>query len=295
MTGFARTSRAGHRNLAPSTSAAHKPSRHHCPEMAHKPSGLVHFKSVLDPVWREEDLSLVLEGPHSWIVLLLSPTEHFYELEPSIRALAAHSPRIMIWRPDTPDAAELERLRRCALQTQNPEPSSPAAKRSASYQANKEEAQEILTELYVKRGKLLMRPRSGQSQMRSRGSASLNTCRTASASSHRWKSGMATCTCASLSKNRDRHPRSSPLGFRVYRRCLLRGHGCGRSCRTSAGLLGKRKQDEPFSFGWIAGAAGIIPNRPSVGRDQVASGPSGRPKTRHACTPQAGDVLHPES
>lgn len=120
-----------------------------------KASGLVHFKSVLDPLWSEEDLSLVLEGPHSWIVLLLNPTEHFYELEPSIRTLAAHSPKIMIWRPDTPNAAELERLRGYALQTQNPEPSSTAAKRSASCKSNKEEARKILTDLYVKRGKLI--------------------------------------------------------------------------------------------------------------------------------------------
>ncbi len=113
--------------------------------------GLVYFKGVQDPVWTEEDLHRLLESNYSWIVLMLSPTEHFHEVDPALRALASQSVKVIIWRPDAPSPYELERLRESSLGANR----ASGASKSGRSKTTKEQARKILTELYVKRGRLI--------------------------------------------------------------------------------------------------------------------------------------------
>jgi len=116
--------------------------------------GLVHFKNYFDPLWSEADLAAVQNASYEWILLMLAPFERFYELDAAARELAARSPRLIIWRPDSPTAEESEQLQELAgLKLFGadgavcPDPSMARAR---------EALRGIFTELYVQRGKLII-------------------------------------------------------------------------------------------------------------------------------------------
>ncbi len=123
------------------------------PEGEVRPVGMVHFKSIFDPPWSKEDLATLQDGAYPWVLLILSPFERYYELEAPLREIAAHSSKVMIWRPDSPTAKETERLHRLAAEyTAEPEDSSPDA---SGFNDARGEIKNILTSLYVQRGQFV--------------------------------------------------------------------------------------------------------------------------------------------
>jgi hypothetical protein len=115
------------------------------------PRGMVHFKSVVDPLWSLADLEALDKGTFSWVLLILNPFEHFYEMDPSIHELSAKSERLLIWRPDAPTRKEVARLR--SLITQG---ILTATDNRARIKARRE-LHEILATLYVERGLFMTR------------------------------------------------------------------------------------------------------------------------------------------
>ncbi len=118
------------------------------PEGPKQRIGMVYFKNVLDPLWSRDDLQILHASPHPWILLVLSPFEHFYEFEAEIAAIAASSPKIMVWHPDAPSAVEADQLQRLAVEIPWPPES---AETSRTMQAG----HDTLTDLYVRRGKFI--------------------------------------------------------------------------------------------------------------------------------------------
>lgn len=86
------------------------------PERESTPRGLVYFKSVFDPYWSDEDLTRLHGMAYPWMLMILSPCERFYEFEIRLRELAARSRLLMIWRPDSPSAAELDLLHKLVFE-----------------------------------------------------------------------------------------------------------------------------------------------------------------------------------
>jgi hypothetical protein len=122
------------------------------PEGNDRSVGMVHFKNIADPFWSLDDLTNLQGSPHRWVLLVLSPLEHFYEFDPEIDAIAASSPKIIVWHPDVPTPEETEQLRRLTVDLSwPPEPAEPGG--SEARRANA--AQEILTALYIRRGRLI--------------------------------------------------------------------------------------------------------------------------------------------
>jgi len=118
------------------------------PESPKRRIGMVYFKNVLDPFWSQDDLQILQTSPHRWILLVLSPFEHFYEFETDIVDIAGSSPKIMVWHPDVPTPSEAEQLERLAADYPWPPESVQPGKPSG-------EAHEILSALYVRRGKFI--------------------------------------------------------------------------------------------------------------------------------------------
>lgn len=119
------------------------------------PKGMVHFKSVVDPAWSVKDLAALEESDLQWVVLILSPLERLYELDPSLRELAANSTCLLIWRPDAPTPKELERIRILAATWHSPGDGKNDKAKAAHKRARgraRLETQEILTTLYIDRG-----------------------------------------------------------------------------------------------------------------------------------------------
>ena len=114
--------------------------------------GMVHFKNLADPFWSRDDLANLQGSPHRWILLVLSPFEHFYEFDPEIEAIAASSPKIIVWHPDIPTPEETENLRRITVEsTWPPAPAEPEEGEPRRSHA----AQDILYSLFVRRGRLI--------------------------------------------------------------------------------------------------------------------------------------------
>lgn len=123
------------------------------PEGPDRSAGLVHFKSVQDPFWSAYDLQSLQDSKHSWVFLVLNPFEHFYEFENQITNIAGASPKMLVWRPDSPTSEEIERLRRLAAE--QPWPPTTGEGPGKPAQAAAHEADLILDAIYCKRGKLL--------------------------------------------------------------------------------------------------------------------------------------------
>jgi hypothetical protein len=123
------------------------------PEAAYGPAGMVHFKSVSDPLWSVTDLAC-LKDTFSWILLILNPFERFYELDRALDDLSAQSNRLAIWRPDRPTPQEVARLRVTSLVSRITQDEI-APPDSTSGNASKE-TQEIFRALYVRRGILIV-------------------------------------------------------------------------------------------------------------------------------------------
>jgi hypothetical protein len=123
------------------------------PEAAYGPTGMVHFKSVSDPLWSATDLAC-LKDTFPWVLLILSPFERFYELDRALDGLSAQSSRLVIWRPDRPTPQEVARLRVTSLVSHIAQDEI-APPDSASGTASKE-TQEIFRALYVQRGILII-------------------------------------------------------------------------------------------------------------------------------------------
>jgi hypothetical protein len=122
------------------------------PEGRDRSVGMVHFKNIADPFWSRDDLTNLQGSPHRWILLVLSPFEHFYEFDPEIDAIAASSPKIIVWHPDIPTPDEAEKLRRLTVDFAWP----PAAAGLEGDEPRRAHAaQAILTALYVERGRLI--------------------------------------------------------------------------------------------------------------------------------------------
>jgi hypothetical protein len=127
-------------------------------------TGLVHFKSFFDPLWTDADLAALHEAAAEWILLVLSPFERFYELDAAVRELAAQSPRLLIWRPDSPTPEESEQLQELAslkLFTGDVD----SCRDQALIHA-RNTIREIFAHLYIKRGKLISR--TGQCYVKDR-------------------------------------------------------------------------------------------------------------------------------
>jgi hypothetical protein len=112
--------------------------------------GLVYFKSVFDPCWSNEDLAGLQSADYSWLLMILSPCERFYELGSRFAEMASRLPRLVQWHPAAPSRQELEILRNLVLgfteQSAGNDPSS-----SGGIQA----VHQFLTDLYVNRGRLI--------------------------------------------------------------------------------------------------------------------------------------------
>jgi hypothetical protein len=110
------------------------------------PRGMVHFKSVVDPLWSLPDLEALDKSEFSWIVLILSPFERFYEIDQFLHELVAKSERLLIWRPEAPTRKEIARLR--SLITQGLLTAGDTRARTKA----RRELHEILAALYIERG-----------------------------------------------------------------------------------------------------------------------------------------------
>jgi hypothetical protein len=117
------------------------------PEAVQGPAGIVYFKSVSDPVWSPEDLASLRES-FPWILLVLNPSEGFYELDPVLDTLSKKSSRLVIWRPDRPTPQEAALLRLSVLDG--------TISRSESHGGPGDGARRILSALYVSRGVLIV-------------------------------------------------------------------------------------------------------------------------------------------
>ncbi len=122
------------------------------PESDNPSRGLVYFKNVFDPFWSNEDLARVHEIAYPWMLMILSPCERFYECEPRLMQMVSNSPRLMIWRPDSPSRTELETLRRLVLTIP-----SETIEGKPSVDSAIEDVHLILTNLYVRRGQFIGR------------------------------------------------------------------------------------------------------------------------------------------
>jgi len=123
------------------------------PELAHGPAGMVHFKSILDPLWSAGDLAS-LRNEFPWALLVLSPFERFYELDPLLDDLSAASAPLVIWRPDRPTVEESARLRVNSLVS--PAVQNNIGLRNGGSGLSNRGARQILTALYVLRGSLII-------------------------------------------------------------------------------------------------------------------------------------------
>jgi hypothetical protein len=123
------------------------------PESAHGPMGVVHFKSILDPLWSTGDMTSLRSG-FPWILLILSPFERFYELDRMLEELSTETTQLVIWRPDRPTAEESACLRVNSLVS----PAMPAAagQKHSGGSASSAAVRELLTALYVNRGSLIV-------------------------------------------------------------------------------------------------------------------------------------------
>jgi hypothetical protein len=124
------------------------------PEGAYGPAGMVHFKSVSDPLWSATDLACLKEQ-FPWILLILSPFERFYELDRTLDDLSAQSSHLAIWRPDRPTPKEVARLRVTSLVSHIAQEET-APPNGGAGTMNKE-TQKIFQALYVQRGILILR------------------------------------------------------------------------------------------------------------------------------------------
>jgi hypothetical protein len=122
------------------------------PEFAQGPAGMVHFKNVNDPL-------CVAGGADPagdeipWTLLVLSPFEEFFELDPRLEELSLGAPHVVIWRPDRPTAEESARLRVTSLVP----PVSPVdASRKDQAGKSDQGARHILSAVYVSRGVLII-------------------------------------------------------------------------------------------------------------------------------------------
>jgi hypothetical protein len=118
------------------------------PESPNAPAGLIHFKSITDCIWSNADLTS-LNRDHPWILLILSPFERFYELDPLIEEMSMNAHRLVIWRPDRPTAEESARLRVNSLVPAVEDAQAGASKKN-------QEALRILHEAFVVRGSLII-------------------------------------------------------------------------------------------------------------------------------------------
>jgi hypothetical protein len=123
------------------------------PEAAYGPAGMVHFKSVSDPLWSATDLRCLKEA-FPWILLILNPFERFYELDRELDDLTAQSSRLAVWRPDRPTPKEVARLRVTSLVSHIAQDET-APPNGGAGSTNKE-THEIFQALYVQRGILIL-------------------------------------------------------------------------------------------------------------------------------------------
>ncbi len=123
------------------------------PESPQGPKGMVHFKSILDPLWSAGDMAS-LRAAFPWVLLVLSPFERFYELDPALDELSAGSPQLVIWRPDRPSVAESARLRVNSL-VSAANPNEFGVSQAGLGGAGKG-IRQLLTSLYVHRGSLIV-------------------------------------------------------------------------------------------------------------------------------------------
>jgi hypothetical protein len=113
-------------------------------------SGLVYFKTIFDPCWTNEDLERLEAAAYKWMVIVLNPFEHFYELEPRFKEIATHLKRMMLWRPDKPTRSEIEKLRTFALALSANKPGD-----ELSMGTLPKDIHQIFSSLYVDRGQLI--------------------------------------------------------------------------------------------------------------------------------------------
>jgi hypothetical protein len=123
------------------------------PESAHGPKGVVHFKSILDPLWSAGDMASLRSG-FSWILLVLSPFERFYELDLALEELSTGTTQLVIWRPDRPTVEESACLRVNSL-VSSAMPVGAGQKNSGGSASGKG-VRELLSRLYVQRGSLIV-------------------------------------------------------------------------------------------------------------------------------------------
>lgn len=123
------------------------------PDGGKQNTGIVHFKNILDPFWSRDDLVSLQGSPYPWILLILSPFEHFYEFEEEIAAIAASSAKISVWHPDLPTPAEAEQLRRLAIEYSWPSHAGGVEGDTAADRIRA--ARPIFAALYITRGKLI--------------------------------------------------------------------------------------------------------------------------------------------
>ncbi len=121
------------------------------PELAQGPRGMVHFKSIVEPLWSTGDMAS-LRARFPWILLVLSPFERFYELSPALDELSSCTPQLIIWRPDRPSVEECARLRVSSLVGSTG--FSPSAGSQRGHGIADRDVLELLTALYVQRGTL---------------------------------------------------------------------------------------------------------------------------------------------
>jgi hypothetical protein len=123
------------------------------PEGDQHPAGLAYFKSVFDPLWTSDDISLLHKSAYPWVLLILSPCERFYEFDAALESLTAQSGRIIIWRPAGPVRDEMDRLHQLAQDSSVF--SEDGTLKPSPGQEKMEEIWALLAVLYVKRGQLM--------------------------------------------------------------------------------------------------------------------------------------------
>ncbi len=124
------------------------------PESPNGPKGMVHFKSILDPLWTAADLASLRSG-FPWVLLVLSPFERFYELDPALDQLSVDAPQLAIWRPDRPTVEESAHLRVSSLVSASRQSDAGSGLVSPGYLDKG--IRQLLTALYVRRGLLIVK------------------------------------------------------------------------------------------------------------------------------------------
>ncbi len=115
--------------------------------------GFVCFKSPFEAPWSGQDIAALNAAGHMWILLILNPFERFFEFDALIRKIAASSHRILVWRPDSPHAGELDQLHLAV--PRYPMPWETTTQGSTDRLKIQGSVRKILEGLYIRRGQFI--------------------------------------------------------------------------------------------------------------------------------------------